>query len=132
MKVALMKHIQTSVMFYVVHAVGFRKNSMQNLNPISSQCTELNIPERKTTEEKEKSSAWKQWISALAAANILSACAENWHLWMFKLLGTKKEKKKKQFQGKYAIGVTYPVALPLPQRKESKWNPSNGNDIKPV
>lgn len=33
-----------------------------NSHTIPSWCTVLNIPEWKTREEKEKSSAWKQWI----------------------------------------------------------------------
>lgn len=33
MKVALMKHLQASVMIHLVYAVGFRENSIQDLNP---------------------------------------------------------------------------------------------------
>lgn len=34
MKVELMKHLQTSVMIHLVYAVGFRENSIQNLDPV--------------------------------------------------------------------------------------------------
>lgn len=155
MKVALVKHLQASVMIHLVYAVGFRENSIQNLNPVFLLCfPHLPTPWKYpvsypcAVEMFENACAGipkmpltvSVWIHALSPAGALSlifqrgrqerrkreiqcveavdlslGCCKYFISLCRKLTSVNVQtagykKKKKIFQGKNAIGVTYPLS----------------------